>query len=382
MKTILFLTDVHAGTHIAKLEGVYERAHLYGWHIIEVEYENARRPIEDYFKIWHPDGCIFVCSALTAPMKTRYFKRLPTVYLDPDEKTRFAGHTCVISDPAPLAQLAVQELTALNCASYAYVGWKERTAWSEDRRKAFERLLGKQKLRVFSFTEQSDSRGKIKFFRQLSAWLKKLPKPCGIFTANDDRACQVADVCEYLGLSIPTDVAIVGIDNQEFLCENAITSLTSIEIDFREPGRLAADALARLLADPKQKPETLLFGPRGLVRRQSTRRLLRANPTIDHALERIRREACLGLTATDVIADMKLPRRAAERRFRQVTGTSILGEINRHRLEHAFALLRKPDYPISLIAQQCGWTNDVFLKRLFKRTTGMTMRAWRNQQAR
>jgi hypothetical protein len=58
----------------------------------------------------------------------------------------------------------------------------------------------------------------------------------------------------------------------------------------------------------------------------------------------------------------------------------ILEEINRHRLERAFSLLRRPGYPISLIAQQCGWSNDVFLKRLFKRTTGLTMREWRKRE--
>jgi transcriptional regulator GlxA family with amidase domain len=42
-----------------------------------------------------------------------------------------------------------------------------------------------------------------------------------------------------------------------------------------------------------------------------------------------------------------------------------------------FSLLRKPDYPINLIASQCGWQTDVFLKKMFKRTTGLTMRAWR-----
>jgi AraC-like DNA-binding protein len=101
---------------------------------------------------------------------------------------------------------------------------------------------------------------------------------------------------------------------------------------------------------------------------------------VERALEKIRREACFGLTAADVIAEMKLPRRGAERRFRQATGSSILEEINRHRLERAFSLLRKPGYPIALIAQQCGWSNDVFLKRLFKRTTGMTMMQYLYEQ--
>ena len=78
-----------------------------------------------------------------------------------------------------------------------------------------------------------------------------------------------------------------------------------------------------------------------------------------------------------MIADLGLSRRADEQLFRQATGSSILEEINRVRMEQVFTLLRRPDYPISLIAQQCGWRSDVFLKKLFKRQTGTTMRDWR-----
>ena len=380
MKTILFLTEVLAGTHVAKLEGVYESARQYGWHVVDAEFENSRHSLADYIDTWHPDGCIVVGSALTAPLSPRSFSALPTVYLDPDERTRRAGKAYVASDPRPLAELAARELTALNCASYAYVGWSERTAWSEDRRRAFAEIIRGAGLSFAAFAGHYDPKDKISFQRQLKAWLKRLPKPCGVFTANDTTAAQVIDACQSLKLDIPSEVAVVGVDNQEIICENAPVSITSIEIDFRAAGRLSAEALAEFMADPSRKPRPRLFGPGRMVRRQSTRRLLRAIPVVERALEKIRREACFGLTAADVVAEMKLPRRGAERRFRQATGSSILEEINRHRLERAFSLLRKPGYPIALIAQQCGWSNDVFLKRLFKRTTGLTMREWRKRE--
>ena len=379
MKTILFLTEVLAGTHVAKLEGVYDRAREYGWHVVDAEFENSRHSIADYIRTWRPDGCLVVGSALTAPLSPRSFAGLPTVYLDPDERTRRDGRAYVASDPRPLAEAAARELIALDCASYAYVGWNERTAWSEDRRRAFAAIIQDTGRPFAAFAGHCDAKDKISFQRQLRAWLKRLPKPCGIFTANDTTAAQVIDACQSLKLDVPTDVAVVGVDNQEIICENAPVSITSIEIDFRAAGRLSAEALAEFMADPSRTPAPRLFGPGRMVRRQSTRQLLRASPVVERALEKIRREACFGLTAADVVAAMNLPRRGAERRFRAATGTSILEEINRQRLERAFSLLRRPGYPIALIAQQCGWSNDVFLKRLFKRTTGMTMRAWRKR---
>lgn len=377
MQTIAFITDLHVGAHIAAVEGVYERARNYGWHVVEIEYEHSNRPIADYIRTWNPAGCILSCSALTKPLAPEVFRRLPTVYLDPDEETLRGRHHCVINDPQPIARQAYRELSSLGCASYAYVGWNEPTPWSEGRREAFEHLVRADGKPFSAFTESWTAKDRLHFHKRLAAWLKKLPKPCGVFAANDDTASQVADACHFCGLEVPQQVALIGVDNLEIICENAMTSLSSIEIDFLQAGRLCADFLAELLANPKLPAENRPFGPGQIVRRQSTRNLTRADPRVTRVLERIRREACLGLTAADVIADIGLCRRAAEQRFRQTTGVSILEEINRIRLEHVYTLLKKPDYPISLIAQQCGWQSDVFLKKLFKRTTGMTMRDWR-----
>lgn len=382
MQTIAFITDRHVGAHIAAVEGIYERARTYGWHVVEIEYEYSQRPISDYLATWKPAGCIFSCSALTAPLAPELFRKLPTIYIDPDEETLRGRHHCVINDPIPTAKLAFRELSALNCASYGYVGWNEPTPWSDGRRQVFETLVRADGKPYSAYTDNWTGADRLHFNRRLANWLGKLPKPCGVFAANDDTASQVADACHFSGLEIPQQVAILGVDNLEIICENAITSLSSIEIDFCQLGRVCADFLADLLTNPKLPPENRLFGPSRVVRRQSTRNLTHADPRITRVLERIRREACLGLTAANVIADIGLCRRAAEQRFRKMTGSSILEEINRIRLDHVFTLLKKPDFPISLIAQQCGWQTDVFLKKLFKRTTGMTMREWRKQAAR
>lgn len=379
MKTVLFLTDLHTGAHVGEIEGIYERARVHGWHVVEVEYEHSNRPISDYVKTWRPDGCIFACSALLTPLAPKALKQVPTVYLDPDGKTLKSGNHCVVSDPEPIARTAFLELSSISCAAYAYVGWNQKTVWSEGRRTAFEKLAAASGLPVTSFTDSWSAKDRIKLHKKLAKWLAKLPKPCGVFAANDDTASQVADACHFAGLKVPEEIAIIGVDNLEIICENAMTSLSSIEIDFREAGRISADLLERLLENPRLPPETRTFGPGRLVRRKSTRRLALNDARMDRALERIRREACMGLKAADVIEEIGLPRRMAERWFRQATGTSILSEINRIRLERACSLLKQQDFPISLIAAQCGWKTDVFLKRLFKRTTGMTMRDWRKR---
>ena len=381
MKTVTFITDLHVGAHVAALEGVYERARTYGWHVVEIEYEHSNRPLSDYIRTWKPAGCIFSCSALTKPLSPEVFRKLPTVYIDPDAQTLASRKNCVVNDPAPLAKLAFAELSKLDCASYGFVGWNEPTTWSEGRRLAFEKLTAKTGKAAQSFTQPWTAKDRLGFHRRLAKWLKALPKPCGIFAANDDTASQVADVCHFLGLKSPEDVAIVGVDNLEIICENAMTTLTSVEIDFRQAGRASADLLALVMENPRRAPQTVKYGEGRIVRRQSTRLMKTCDARISRAIERIRREACAGLRASDVIAEIGSSRRTAETRFRAATGRSVLEEINAVRLERAFALLRRPNYPISLVAGECGWQTDAYLKRLFKRTTGLTMREWRRRES-
>ena len=194
---------------------------------------------------------------------------------------------------------------------------------------------------------------------------------------NDYAAMQVAETCRQANLACPSDFSLVGVDNEEMHCECADPTLTSIEQDFREAGRLAADLLAELIENPKLPPKHLKFGPVRLVRRQSTRSFKVYDPRITRAVERIRRDATAGLTAADLLAEFPCSRRVAEKRFRAATGKTILEEIQDVRFEKVCELL-VTDVPIGHIASQCGMRSDSFLKRFFKARTGMTLREWRN----
>ena len=169
-------------------------------------------------------------------------------------------------------------------------------------------------------------------------------------------------------------------DNDELLCENSVPTLTSIQPDFKEAGRLAADLLADLIRNPRLPPRRLTFGSLGLYRRQSTRIVNSNDSRIIRAVERIRRDACSGLTAADVLAEIGLSRRLAEKRFRAATGRSILGEIQDVRFAKVVQLLRETELPIGQLAGLCGWESDSYLKRFFKKRTGLTLREGRAQR--
>ena len=115
------------------------------------------------------------------------------------------------------------------------------------------------------------------------------------------------------------------------------------------------------------------------VRRESTGGYGRREAFVLQAVERIRREACDGLTARDVIAAAPVSRSLFILRFREAVGHSVQDEIVHVRLERVFTLLRDTDTPISAIAAFCGWRSDIALRWLFRRRTGMSMREWRRK---
>ena len=376
METVLFVTDLHIGAQIDKAAGVFERARRHGWRVVEIERSRTERPLSDFVATWRPAGCILECSNLAGPADVGD-PGVPAVLIDPDAETLAGPCRAVANNADAIAGCAARELEEAGCVSFAYAGWRDRTGWSLSRGEAFARraaALGKPCAMLDEPWRES-----LAFQRRLARQLAGLPRRTGVFAANDYVAKHVAAACGAAGLESPRDVAIVGVDDEELICENTIPSLSSVKIDFKKAGQLAADLLARVLSGRDDGPALLEYGPSALRRRQSTRIVDTRDYRIARAVERIRRDACTGLKAADVIAETGISRRLAEKRFLAATGRTILGEIHEVRLDMAMRLLRDPSIPIGAIADQCGWESDSYLKRLLKARTGLSPCEWRRR---
>ena len=382
MDTVLFITDLHVGSHVPEFAGVYERAAAHHWRVIELELARTVRPLRELVSQWKPAGCILEGSSVSASDTKRAFMGIPMVNLDPGAKTAASARHTVTSDPGTIAQWAAKELLRTKPASFAYFGWCTKTVWSVERGRLFREAVRRESRAPFAnFDANWDMGDTLGVQKKLAKFLAPLPKPVAIFAVNDYAAVQVAEACRLAGLSCPGDFTLVGVDNEEMHCECADPTLTSIEQDFHEAGRLAADLLAELIENPKLSPKHLKFGPVRLVRRQSTRSFKFYDPRVTKAVERIRRDATTGLTAADVLAEFPYSRRIVEKRFRAATGKTILDEIQDVRFEKVCELLLT-DIPIGHIAGRCGMRSDSFLKRFFKARTGQTLREWRSAHRR
>jgi len=388
VKTVLYLQSSLNASNKSCLEGVVRYAKMAAWRLHVLPYADAayirgdhadaaRRPdVKGLIGFWSPDGVIAECGAAGNLLSPADFKPVPVVFLD---RIPSGNETCVTSDAKPIAALAAKELLSLGFRTYAYVPFKERVPWSRERGEAFARLVKMNGCKFHLFRRRPFGDDAETYRSWLREWLRKSPKPMGIFAANDYIADMVLSCAESEKIDVPRELAVVGVDNDLDICEQTMPTLTSILLDHERAGYLAGELLNEKLAHPRRNLPGGTFGPVCVYHRQSTFVYSRSDDRVSVALKLIRRNACDGLSAKDVIAEMGCSRRLAELRFREVTGRSILEEILSVRIERAKHLLRHSSKSIAEIAAACGYGSANALRKVFEPIVGKMPKDWRKE---
>ena len=383
-RTVIFFVQ-SAGRHeLRRREGVYAFAEEHDWHVLVIERTRQLKDLPKLLRFWKPAGCIAegVVEATGLSPIVRSGVPLvfcdvdPIVHLDPKWKDR-AGF--VIHDAPATTQLAFSELMKTTWNDLAFVGGVEPKSWSSERLMVFRELVRASGRRGHEFSCEMNGpfADVMDFQRRLQAWLDTLPKPCAILAANDFMGEQVILACRDLGIPIPQQVLLVGVDNDELRCEHVKPSLSSVEPDFREAGRTAAKLLDEMVRGRAKGGVRCAFGPVQIVRRQSSTLLRQPDASVQAALETIRRRACDGLGAADVLEAMGGSRSRAERLFRQTTGCSVGEKIEERRMEEVVRLLSDPTLKIATVAAASGYKSGSLLRRRFHAKFGMSMQTWR-----
>jgi LacI family transcriptional regulator len=218
-----------------------------------------------------------------------------------------------------------------------------------------------------------------KHWPPLIAWLRALPKPVGILAIDDACAHDLAAACQHADLGVPEHVAIIGVNNDDLLCDSAATPLSSVDPDFTRMGYGAARMLDRLLHGEKlsQADRHILLPPVRVVRRQSTDVLAVDDPDVADAVRYIREHACDPCSVNDVFNKVSVGRRRLERLFARKLGYSPSNEIVRVQIETAKQLLSRPEIKLAEVSHRCGFGNPPSFTRAFTRVVGLTPSAYR-----
>ena len=338
---------------------------------------------------WKPDGIYL--NSLHGTYKS-LLNSIPNViaFESPDKRInmRFPRKTVFVGiDNRQIAAAAFQLLARRGLDHFAYVhpyAMTEDVSHSSVRAETFMRMAEET---GFDCTECQRERHKTANWAAsmaaLASELSALPRPCGIMAYNDRVAREIIDACNYAKLRIPEQIQIIGVDNQEDICENIRPRLTSIEPDFFGVGRLAAQKMEELL-DKGQTQNHMMCGVLRIAERDTTRDLSGTARLVTSAEKLIHSYACQGLppspkglTVQSLSAALHVSRSLLEMRFSKVREEGVAAAIRRRKLEEVCRMLKETNLPIGEIATRCGFPVKTHLNALFRRTFGITLRDYR-----
>jgi LacI family transcriptional regulator len=215
---------------------------------------------------------------------------------------------------------------------------------------------------------------------RLSVWIKGLPLPIGILACNDERGLYLLDACRRCGVAVPDEVAVIGVDNDEFICDLAIPPLTSVDVNSEETGYQAAKLLDHLM-NGGQAPAHIPNTPtRGVITRLSTDIVASDDDEVNRAIRFIRDRGRDKIRVMDVLAHLGISRASLQQRMKRVVGRTIHEEIERMRLSKVKELLLKPEMTIKQIARETGFSSVQYLTRVFRAAIGETPARFRNRR--
>ena len=343
----------------------------------------SNEPLEDY-STWRPDalvidgGCRFLAKGKLAQIAGR-----AAVFVNAMPPRGWRRPCAVLStDERALAAEAARFLRGKGLSHFAFVGAPGGRRWSDARQRSFKAALKDMDMELEVF-EANPATSWLEQENMLVKWLKSLPKPCGIWAAFDQRAKHVLDACRLAGISVPSQVQVLGVDNEALICEQTVPSLSSLMPDFESGGFAAASFLDGILRGGRERKAddggraTLHFAFKGVVERLSTADVNGTARRISAANEFIRQHATSGIDVPHVASALGISVRLLQRDFRAVTGKTVLQRIQEEKLLHVKEMLRKTTTPIDNIGQFCGFKSPAHLKTLFKASFGMTMSAYR-----
>jgi LacI family transcriptional regulator len=207
---------------------------------------------------------------------------------------------------------------------------------------------------------------------RLVRWLGKLEKPVGLMACTDQLGFWLLDACHRAKISVPEEVAVVGVENDSTLCSVSTPPMSSVRFNSELIGFEAAAMLNRLMSGLPVLNRVVHIPPLGIVTRQSSDIIAIDDPELAAALAFIRRHACEEIGVEDVLNAVPLSRSTLERRMRNAIGRSPGAEILRVKLEQVRTLLIETELKLESIAYRTGFGHSQLLCERFKQHFGVT----------
>ena len=333
---------------------------------------------------WAHDHDIDVVMGQFEPWEdVSLFGRGDIVFIAQDYISRFPNVPNITSDYLATGAMAAKRFLSRGFQNFAFFGYSG-VCWSDERCEGFRReveaagfsdgfyLYDRQQITSLWSYDMSS----------LSEWLLALPKPIAIMACDDNQANLLIQSCNACGIKIPSEVAILGVDNDEILCSMSVPTLSSINMGIERAGYDVAEMAARMVREPYYKGHDIVIQPLYIVSRMSSNVFSTKDTAILKALEFIGSNIDHKITVPDVLKVVPLSRRLLEQRFQRVTGSSIYQYITALRMDRFAELLLSSNDSIANIAARMDEPDAKSISRRFLAVKGCTPSEFRELELR
>lgn len=324
----------------------------------------------EWAKKWQADAII---AQFNDNDEVELFRENGIVALAQDFQSRFSVIPNITSRYELTGQMAADFFLQKGFRNFAFYGYKD-VVWSEERYMGFLNRIMEKGLGDNFFEYKNQPLENLWYYESepLADWIKSLPHPVALMACDDTRGNKIMEMCQVLGINIPEEIAVLGVDNDEIICNLSEPPLSSVSLNIVKGGYEAARLIDRLIHNEATSCEDVIIQPITIVNRLSTDIYATDNPAILAALKYIHQNLANKINVDDIVKQVPLSRRLLEIRFRQVTGQSIYQYISDLRMERFSQLLLASTEPIADLAMQVGLADSKNLARQFKLWKGCT----------
>jgi LacI family transcriptional regulator len=320
-------------------------------------------------KAWGADGII---AQIENDRSYEKLLQLEVPIIAQDTNERFLGIPNITGFYKETGQMAASYFIEKGFKNFAFYGF-DNMVWSRERGEGFCEKLKKYGFEVHIYQHQKEETPPLWSYKEssLSDWLKALPKPIAIMTCDDNQGQHVTEACKAVGINVPEQVSVLGVDNDLSICNLSDPPLSSISLNTEKAGFETAQLLSRMIANKDYEYQDIYVEALQIVTRRSTDFLAVDDKEISKALHFIYYNFKERISVDDVVNATALSRRVLEKRFQSVLKRSILDEINTLRIKQVKQLLIETELSITEISDFCGYTDIKNLSRYFRRHEGI-----------
>jgi LacI family transcriptional regulator len=373
MIKILLLTDFSTGYSRSLLKGIVKYSREFGpWSFYRMPSYFREiygdEGIVKWAKEWGANAIIAQFSQVDVNILNQL--NIPIIIQNYKDRNDFISN--LTGDYFGTGSMAAKFFLLRGYKHFAYYGFNN-AVWMRERKDGFVVTIEEKGFKVFLYSDHQTQHNVWEFNHEiLKNWLENLPKPIALFACDDSHALQITEICKMYGIRIPNDIAVLGVDNDDLLCNISDPNISSIELDVDNGGYLAGKLIHDFLENNATPPVNIIIKPIRIVLRQSTEKYAVSNIHIENVMKFIEQRYMDDINVDSIINIVPFSRRVLEKLFKKEIGMTIYQYILIVRIDFFSNLLVTTNIPLVDAAFQVGFFDYKNVSRIFIKEKKMT----------